>query len=239
MKAFVYALIDPVTLLVRYVGRTIQGHQRFVQHRYAKNQTHVSNWVQALRAQGLNFIPVVLEHCSTKEELLEREAWWVAYGRLSGWELTNLTDGGDGSWGYTPTQATRAKLRALHLGKPKTEAHRESMRKAKSAPDAIAFVKALHTGRKRTDSTKAKIGAASRRRVVTEEARENMRMAALARAPRTQATRAKLSAALKGRKRTPEQVARMSAAQQGKTASIETRKRMSEAHKRRWAERKR
>ena len=235
MVGFVYALVDPRTLMVRYIGRTTQGQARFKQHEYSNNNTYVCRWIKSLRGAGLMFIPVVLEECTSRESLMSSESWWVAYGKLSGWELTNLTNGGDGSWGYRVTAETREKLRQLHLNKPKSAEHIENMRRAKSTPEAIEANRRLHTGRKRSAETRARIGAASRRRVATPEARANMSAAGKRRPPRTQATRDKLSLVHKGRKFTPEHIANMSKSRLGKKASPETRERMSEAHRARWA----
>lgn len=96
VPCFVYGLIDPRTLLIRYIGKSTIGMKRPKEHRQRHRQHGgwVSNWVNELIQQGLDYSIVILEECSNTL-LNECEMWWIAYARLSEWPLTNLTHGGD------------------------------------------------------------------------------------------------------------------------------------------------
>lgn len=98
MRYIVYALIDPTTLLVRYVGKSTRGGYRAEWHLTEsgrKGETHRANWLKQIHQSGLTPIVHVLESAS-KETLDESEVWWIVYGRMCGWPLTNMTAGGDG-----------------------------------------------------------------------------------------------------------------------------------------------
>lgn len=56
--------------------------------------TYCRRWVRTLQRIGLDYEIVVLENVRPWEDLADKERWWIAYGRASGWPLTNLTDGG-------------------------------------------------------------------------------------------------------------------------------------------------
>ena len=105
----IYALIDPRTRLIRYVGLSSSGLDRPKDHRYQScSETYCRQWVKSLQALGLDYEITVLETVSSEEELPITERWWIAYGRACGWPLTNLTDGGEH---YKLTEEGQRRLR--------------------------------------------------------------------------------------------------------------------------------
>lgn len=116
---FIYALIDPRTRLVRYVGQTRNGVQRAFHHHQPSvlkklKSSHKTRWIQTLPPGPtvLHYYDVcVLEH-STVEELDEKERWWIAYGRASGWPLTNYGAGGQSEAFWLSRAAARQSLKA-------------------------------------------------------------------------------------------------------------------------------
>src|ERR1039457_6715431 len=98
--SFVYALCDPRTEEVRYVGQT----GGTVEHRLNEHlwnaqkgvRLYLYNWVRSLKQPPTYFI---LEECGTREELNDAERFWIDWYRRLGVRLTNLTDGGDGFLG--------------------------------------------------------------------------------------------------------------------------------------------
>lgn len=91
----IYGLIDPRTLLIRYVGLSSNGMRRPRNHRWPScPDTYCRRWVKSLQRLGLNYKIVVLEVLKDAADLDQAERWWIALGRASGWPLTNLTDGG-------------------------------------------------------------------------------------------------------------------------------------------------
>lgn len=96
-RNFIYGLIDPRTLMIRYIGLSSTGVRRPRSHKRPSRQgtkNHCSNWIQDLIARGLLYSITVLEE-TERERLADAERWWIAYGRASGWPLTNMTDGGE------------------------------------------------------------------------------------------------------------------------------------------------
>lgn len=77
MKVFIYALIDPNTKLIRYIGQTTQGTSRIRPHQLGKDLC-TRDWVRLLDKE---VEWTILEECN-KEDLNEREAWWIRYFSL-------------------------------------------------------------------------------------------------------------------------------------------------------------
>lgn len=109
----VYALIDPRTQEVRYVGKTTQEPARRLQLHLARARggyrAHVCSWIKELLRLGMFPGLTVLE--TVQGDGSNEERAWITYGRKRGWRLTNHTDGGEGSAGLRASEETRAKMR--------------------------------------------------------------------------------------------------------------------------------
>lgn len=109
----IYGLIDPRTLLIRYVGLSSQGLSRPKAHRRPScPDSYCRRWVRSLEQQGLTYEIAVLDVLKEPSELADAERWWIAYGRASGWPLTNITDGG-GASGVVYAEKRRRKEAAI------------------------------------------------------------------------------------------------------------------------------
>ncbi len=99
IRNLIYGLVDPRSLLVHYVGMSSRGYARALEHQGGSPPAMYSpkaRWISSLQALGIGYHVVLLEVVRTPSELAEAERRWIAYGRLSGWPLTNTTDGGEG-----------------------------------------------------------------------------------------------------------------------------------------------
>lgn len=128
----VYALADPQTLEIRYVGKTVRTPARRLQiHRnVAARQTipHVCAWIR-----GLGISPVMLILERDPPDLEQAEIRWIAELREAGFNLCNMTDGGDGRKNYVPTEETKARISASSKGHPSyvhTAEHRRTISEA-------------------------------------------------------------------------------------------------------------
>lgn len=111
----IYGLLDPRDRLIRYVGKSSSGITRAKQHlqpsRRAGENPDTNTWLDNLTDDGAKYEIVVLDYVDdplahsrdcwwwtgiNSTALYDRERWWIAYGRASGWPLTNNADGGDG-----------------------------------------------------------------------------------------------------------------------------------------------
>lgn len=194
----IYALIDPRTDEVRYVGATVNTTQRLTDHikASANETTHKGHWIKQLQALGLRPRMQILEQVIGHDASTEAERRWIAHYRAAGVVLTNHTDGGDGMPGCKWSDEQRAKI----IGRPVTPEARKKISVARTGQPMNAQHRerliALHTGKPLSDAHKAKISAYHKTRVHTPD--EVARMAATLRGrkngPPSEETRRKLSA---------------------------------------------
>jgi hypothetical protein len=93
----VYGLIDPRTRLIFYIGLSSRGLKRPREHRHTArgSEFNCQKLVKDLQKEGLIYEITVLEELQNASDLPTVERWWIAYGKCSGWPLTNCTKGGE------------------------------------------------------------------------------------------------------------------------------------------------
>ena len=100
MRYLIYGLVDPITRNLRYIGKSSSGLRRAKNHQLpcylSKDRTHKGNWIRQLLAANLAPEVVIVQALEDGEILNEAEIHWIAYFRLMGCPLTNITRGGDG-----------------------------------------------------------------------------------------------------------------------------------------------
>lgn len=87
----IYALCEPDTDEVRYVGKTVSPNTRLAEHLY--NETGKRNpktvWVQSVRKRGLRPSMITLEVVAEPDALIA-ERKWINHHLGIGAKLTNL-----------------------------------------------------------------------------------------------------------------------------------------------------
>lgn len=252
----IYGLVDPRTRLVRYVGCSSRGFERPRAHAMPsarKFNPYKDRWIKQLEAAGLSYEIAVLAP-STPETLKADEIWWIAYARASGWPITNLTDGGDGTLGWVPPPEYRAKISARFKGRKFTPEHLAKIaakhRGRKATDEARENMRRAHTGKTQPPETIAKRNATRAATLAATEAarfRPALRVNLIGNLdvtprrkpnpPITAETRAKMADAKRGRKQAPETIARRAAALTGKMRTPEQRAKLSAAQQARHAHR--
>jgi hypothetical protein len=98
-KVSIYALIDPFTGEIRYVGKTIKKlSERLRNHLFDKDRypnRYVCKWLSKVCKLGGKPIIKLIEECN-ELNYQEREKYWVNYYRNK-FKLCNLTEGGEGA----------------------------------------------------------------------------------------------------------------------------------------------
>ena len=222
----VYALVSSGEPdIVRYVGRTKHAFQekRLASHRghmKAGGTTHVYNWMRSVYASGHQVIAHVIESDLTWEEAGEREMHYIKFYRDSGYNLTNISLGGDG--GAAMSQETKDLMSRNRKGKsPSLQAH--------------AAARLANIGRAKTEEEKAKVSAANKGRVKTPEVCKRLSEIAKARPrrPHTQETKDKISKAKMGNVISKEAREKISKASRDRVVTLQTREKLSKAGKNR------
>lgn len=174
-KFLIYGLVDPRTSEVRYIGKSATGMKRPNLHRkpscLAKDHTHKAYWIRVLQRAGLTYAIEVLDYVTNRNELNAAECYWIGEAKAHGWRLTNLTDGGDGLSGAVFSKEHRSRISAANKGRKLTDEQRKKISSAaKARPYSRVKVDAMRRARlgyRHSESTKAKIGAIHRGKVLS------------------------------------------------------------------------
>jgi hypothetical protein len=102
---FIYALIDPSTNEVRYVGKSKDPETRLIEHCKNKQniRSHKTHWIDDLKKRNLIPKLKIIEEC---DDLIweKREIYWIEFYKKIGLVLTNSTSGGEGGAVDTETR---------------------------------------------------------------------------------------------------------------------------------------
>lgn len=166
MTHLVYGYLDPRTDVLRYIGKSSRGLQR--PRQFVSHSNRCLAWIKSLAAAGLKPTIVVLEELpagATFEQLNAAERRCIAYARSClGADLTNLTDGGDGSpgFGFKRSPETKARMSAAQIGNTKALGRKISQ----ATKDRLSAQKLGESnpffGKKHTETSRAKMGRAGR-----------------------------------------------------------------------------
>lgn len=112
MYGVIYRVTNQLDGMI-YVGQTV----RTIEERFRGHIKADSYLGRAIRKYGAeNFTIEVIEECDTREQLNEREIFWIATLNCKVPNGYNLTDGGEGTVGCYPSDETRAKLSVATSG---------------------------------------------------------------------------------------------------------------------------
>lgn len=212
---FIYALCEPGTRTVRYIGKANNPKRRLNDHLRTsiKENNHLGRWLQSLDKKPT--LVVLSEVLGDQWKIEEKR--YINSGKILGLRLTNSTDGGDGV--HNPSAETRAKksgknhpffgihlppemrakIRASHMGKKATPEARANMSLARVGKKAslshCANISAAMTGENHPmfgkihrEISKEKISNSLKGKAKTPEARANMRAALIRRYAARKAT---------------------------------------------------
>lgn len=150
---------------------------------------------------GRDSIVIATHECKTEQEAFYREQVVINSLKAKGIKLCNLTDGGEGSTGYIPTEEHKSKISEAAKGRKHSDEAKIRMSKGQ-------------IGRVFSAETRKKMAARQLGKPKSESARLNMSLVKLGK-PITQESRRKISEALTGIKHSTEHKAKVSEARRG------------------------
>ena len=97
METYIYILKDPISNLIRYVGKSNNPKDRLKNHvnLSKKDQSHKRNWILKLKKKGLKPVMEVIDVVPI-DSWQFWETYWISQIRTWGFDLINYTNGGDG-----------------------------------------------------------------------------------------------------------------------------------------------
>jgi hypothetical protein len=203
MQVTIYALIDPSTQAIRYVGLTRDVKARLRRYRDRPHTKHLCNWFSSLKDRGLFPALEVLEVTDDQgADACERK--WIAHYRSIGADLINLTDGGEGA--CRMSDETRAKIAEKARGRrygPMSEQHRKKISEANKGksfgrPEVFVALNKARAGVPLSEEHKRKVSEGVRRSM-TPEVRQKLSEKGRGRKlrPKTEAERVAMSERLR------------------------------------------
>lgn len=113
-KFIIYGLFDPRNGELRYIGKSVSGIHRAMGHALPcllnrDGNTYKANWINQLKRYGLNYNIGIIQEFKNKEYLADAEIFWIKEFRGRGFNLTNMTDGGEGCLGKRYSEETLKK----------------------------------------------------------------------------------------------------------------------------------
>lgn len=211
----IYTLTDPRTNLIHYVGQTKHPRDRRLVHLRPDGQSRRAQWLRAVLADGVQPVMVILEVVSTQALADERERYWIAHGRSSGWPLVNTLDGGEFSWKMpreiveriaAKKRGTRRTDEAKALTSASLKAYYAAHPRTPMSEVVKAKISATKTGKpghkwtaEQTTAASARLkGQPGRRKSAEEKAKISATLRAQGSARMTEAHRQHISAAKMG-----------------------------------------
>jgi hypothetical protein len=141
---FVYRLIDPRNNIVKYIGITKSISERLRKHLSSKSRTLKNNWIKSLLKKDLKPICQVIDYSFTREDVNIKEKYWIIKHKEWGFDLLNMTDGGDGGntfQGKKHTIETIQKIRNSKIGKKRSINNKSKRKKvAQICPKTGCFI---------------------------------------------------------------------------------------------------
>lgn len=103
--AFIYALCEPDSLIVRYVGKTTDAARRLRQHLRisVKKKTYLGNWLRRVQSEG-DLPRMEILRVSSRETWKEDEKACIQLAEEIGFSLVNTAEGGFGGNGLKGPQ---------------------------------------------------------------------------------------------------------------------------------------
>ena len=142
---------------IRYVGKTectlktrlsqhINESKRHLEQNYTHN--YKSNWINKELSKGNTIIIQEIEQvvCNSKEEWELIEQYWISMFKIWGFDLTNLTIGGDGVSGLKQSEESNKKRSEALLG-----THRPEEIKRKISKSSLGKILSESTKQKISD----------------------------------------------------------------------------------------
>lgn len=171
---FIYALKEPDTGEIRYIGKADVPDSRLFQHiREARNpklRTHKDNWIRSLLIRMATPGLEILDEVAV-ENWPQWEVAWIEFFQESGSCLVNSTPGGDG---IAMTPEIKEKISVANTGVPKSLKHRENMSLVRLGKRASSETKL-----KMSVSHAGKTPSLGKRWTLSDEAKRNHSVALL------------------------------------------------------------
>lgn len=195
----IYILKDPVTMNIRYVGKTERTlARRLHNHCQCNHNPHKQRWIAKLKRLRLKPVIELIEECED-DKWVEREMYWINhYGKTC--NLLNYTEGGEVG---NKKNHNVGKLIESRIGSKLSEEHKLAISRANKGKEKSVRMRELlrqsRLGKKASEETRRRLSEAHKGQIRTPEAIEKARLKLIGK-KKTEETKRKISESHKGKK---------------------------------------
>lgn len=164
---YIYALVDPDTMQVRYVGKANDPAKRYARHIMDDEDSHKVRWLRQLSRNFQRPLLKILQVVPA-EIWADAERHWIKQFD----NLVNSSEGGKGI--HNPSAETREKMRQAKIGTKLSSETKRKLSEAKSgkpkpvrSPEHIANLSQALKGRVISKEQRVKLAKANMYRVAT------------------------------------------------------------------------
>lgn len=131
-ESYVYLLVDPRNNQPFYVGkgRGRRMHFHAWEARNSNKTTYKLNKIRKIHSLGLDVVVRKVDDKITDEQAKDLECLLIAEFRDLGINLTNATDGGEGTLGFKQSPELINKRMAHRVGKPLSDEHKKKIKES-------------------------------------------------------------------------------------------------------------
>lgn len=163
----IYALLDPDTDMMFYIGQTIQGFKRITEHYHKCDKINKSSGmysaskkkISSLKKEGKIFKVIYLEYFDDASTIDQMEEFYITYFRSIGCNLLNHENGG------TRNRTHQCTENRLNISKRTKEAMNTPEIKEKCRQHAYKTVAGYNKGKKFSQEFKDKISKAQEKNI--------------------------------------------------------------------------
>ena len=121
MKNYIYSLSDPDTNEVRYIGKTNNLKRRLSKHlsnSELNSGNHKSNWIISLLRNNKLPIMDIIDEFDETNDINFYEIFYISLFKTWGFNLTNQTNGGDGTFDWTGKKHKKESIHKMKMNHP-------------------------------------------------------------------------------------------------------------------------
>lgn len=160
----VYELRDPrdIECKPRYVGITTKSLKyRLTAHKNCITYDYRGRWFKKLTREGVTPTIHLIEEVVGWDYACEVEKYWIKEFKEQGYNLTNSTEGGEGTTGYKHSQTFKNFQRSFRIGSKHSEETKRKISKTNKITQNLPEIQELRSkrtkGKKLSEETKFKI----------------------------------------------------------------------------------
>lgn len=181
MSTNIYVLLDPDRKCHGYIGKADDPKGRYISHLSKArkgSQLYVHRWIRKIWKTDKQPIMVVQHWDVKSEDWIKLEKQTIKLYKMLGWNLKNLTDGGDGvslrgkkhrMFGKKHSEETKQKISQSHKGMLASEKTKQKMSESRIGNTNCV-------GYKHTDSARQNMSEGQKGRKHSEETKQKMSM---------------------------------------------------------------